>query len=313
MKKTVYRITFAFSFILFAGAIFAQEIRVEGTKFVYPIVEKWLAEYKKENPKSTIRLEAGASSQGEKVADLSVIVNSSADDNADGEKVVYVGRYALLPVSNVQNPLLEKAAKGLKKRDLIDLVFEKDALDEDFDPEEKSKYTATIYSRNNESSTTLALAEYFGQTPERIKGKKILGDEIYLITAVQKDEKGIAFNTLNYVFDLNSRQLKSGISLVPLQLKTKQKEALESDNIDNLISLLEESKIETIPVENFGLQISKEHLNNKDVVNFVKWILVHGQKYNHEYGFLNLDSKTLVFQKEQLDNNKEYLSYTKNY
>jgi hypothetical protein len=80
-----------------------------------------------------------------------------------------------------------------------------------------------------------------------------------------------------------------------------------------LISLLEESKIETIPVENFGLQIPKEHFNNKDVVNFVKWILDRGQQYNHEYGFLNLDHKTLLFQKEQLDNSKEYLSYTKHY
>jgi ABC-type phosphate transport system substrate-binding protein len=313
MKKTVFRITFAFLSILFSKGIFAQEIRIEGTKFVYPIVEKWLTEYKKENPKSAIRLETGASAHDENVSDLSVIVNSSADDGAGGEKIVYVGRYALLPVSNAQNPLLEKAARGLKKRDLIDLVFEKDALDEDFDPDEKARYTATVYSRNNESSTTLALAEYFGRTPGRIKGKKILGDEIYLITAVQKDEQGIAFNTLNYVFDLKSRQLKSGISFVPLQLKSKQKEALESDNIDKLISLLEESKIETIPVENFGLQIPAEYFNNKDVVNFVKWILEHGQKYNHEYGFLNLDSKTLTSQKEQLNSSKEYLSYTKNY
>ncbi|MDR1115114.1 MAG: substrate-binding domain-containing protein [Tannerella sp.] len=312
MKKTVYKIAFALSFILFSGVIFAQEIHVEGTKFVYPIVEKWLTEYKKENPKSSISLEANSSSQNENVSDLSIIVNSSSDDNAKDEKVVYVGRYALLPVSNAQNPLLEKAAKGLKKRDLINLVFEKDALDEDFDPDEKSKYTATIYSRNNESSTTLALAEYFDQTPERIKGKKIFGDEIYLLTAIQKDEKGVTFNTLNYVFDLQSRQLKSGISLVPLQLKAKQKEAFESYNIDKLISLLEESKIETIPVENFGLQIPNEYFNNEEVVNFVNWILEHGQKYNHEYGFLNLDNKTLIFQKEQLDNNKTYLSYTKN-
>jgi ABC-type phosphate transport system substrate-binding protein len=312
MKKTVYKIAFAFSFILFSGVIFAQEIRIEGTKFVYPIVEKWLAEYKKENPKSSISLEANASSQNGNVSDLSVIVNSSSDDNAKGEKVVYVGRYALLPVSNTQNPLLEKAAKGLKKKDLINLVFEKDALDEDFDPDEKSKYTATIYSRNNESSTTLALAEYFDQVPERIKGKKIFGDEIYLLTAIQKDERGVTFNTLNYVFDLQSRQLKSGISLVPLQLKAKQKEAFESYNIDRLISLLEETKIETIPVENFGLQISNEYFNNEEVVNFVNWILEHGQKYNHEYGFLNLDNKTLIFQKEQLDNSKTYLSYTRN-
>jgi ABC-type phosphate transport system substrate-binding protein len=310
MRKTVYKIVAVLSFTLFTGYAVAQEIRIEGTKFVYPIVEKWLTEYKKGNPQSPVRLEISAP-QNKTSSDLSVIAHSLSDDNANGEKIVYVGRYALLPVSNAQNPLLEKAAKGLKKRDLIELVFEKDALDEDFDPSEKAKYTATVYSRDSESSTTQTLAEYFDQTPERIKGKKIFGDEIFLLTAVQKDEKGITFNTLNYVFDMKSRQLKSGISLVPLQLKSKQKEAFESYNIDQLISLLEESKIETIPVENFGLQIPKEYFGNKEVVDFVNWILEHGQQYNHEYGFLNLDNKTLNSQKEQLDDSKKYLSYSR--
>jgi ABC-type phosphate transport system substrate-binding protein len=312
MRKIIYKIAAVLSFTLFSGYIFAQEIRIEGTKFVYPIVEKWLTEYKKENPQSPIRLGVGTSPNKES-SDLSVIVHPLPDgDNANGEKIVYVGRYALLPVSNAQNPLLEKAAKGLKKKELVELVFEKDILDEDFDANEKSKYTATIYSRDSESSTTQALADHFDQAPERIKGKKIFGDEIYLLTAVQKDEKGITFNTLNYVFDLKSRRLKSGISLVPLQLKLKQKEAFDSSNIDQLISLLEESKIETIPVKNFGLQIPKEYFANKDVVHFVNWILEHGQQYNHEYGFLNLDSKTLTNQKEQLDDSKKYLSYLKN-
>ncbi|MDR0744267.1 MAG: substrate-binding domain-containing protein [Tannerella sp.] len=312
MRKTVYKIAAVLSFTLFAGSVLAQEIRIEGTKFVYPIVEKWLTEYKKENPQSPIQL-GFSTSPNKETSDLSVIVHSpSDDDSANGEQIVYVGRYALLPVSNAQNPLLEKAAKGLKKKEIVELVFEKDVVDEDFDHNEKSKYTATIYSRNSESSTTQALAEHFDQTPERIKGKKIFGDEIYLLTAVQKDEKGITFNTLNYVFDLKSRQLKSGISLLPLQLKLKQKEAFESSNIDQLISLLEESKIETIPVKNFGLQIPKEHFANKDVVHFVNWILEHGQQYNHEYGFLNLDSKTLTHQKERLDDSKKYFSYLKN-
>jgi ABC-type phosphate transport system substrate-binding protein len=311
MKKIVYKIAAVLSFVLFSGVTFAQEIRIEGTKFVYPIVEKWLTEYKKVNPQSPIRLEI-STSQDKDVSELSVIVHSLSGNSVPNEKIVYVGRYALLPVSNAQNPLLEKAAKGLKKKDLIDLVFEKDALDEDFDPDEKAKYTATVYSRDSESSTTQALAEYFNQVPERIRGKRIFGDEIYLITAIQKDEKGVTFNTLNYVFDLTSRQLKSGISLIPLQLKSKQKEAFESYNIDQLISLLEGSKIETIPVGNFGLQIPKEYFGNEDIVNFVNWILEHGQQYNHEYGFLNLDNKTLTNQKEQLDDSKAYLSYSKN-
>jgi ABC-type phosphate transport system substrate-binding protein len=313
MKTVIYKVLpVIVLFLSFSGISFAQEIHIEGTKFIHPIIEKWITEYKKENPDFTIQLKEN-SSEGESVSRLKIIAHPFPADKQAGESVVYVGRYALLPVSNTRNPLLEIAAKGLKKRDVVNLVFEKNILDDDFDPDEKSKYTATVYIRGSESSTTITLAEYFNQSPERIKGKKIFGDEIYLLNAVQKDETGIAFNTLNYVFNLESRQLKSEISLLPLHLKSKQKEVLESLNIDRILSLLEESDIETIPVENFGLQISDEYINNKDLANFIHWILNNGQKYNHEYGFLNLDAKTFTAQKTWIENNyKDYLSYSKN-
>jgi ABC-type phosphate transport system substrate-binding protein len=307
MKKVFYKVLLFAIITLPFGKLVAQEIHIEETKFVHPIVEKWISEYKKENPNSTINMTVAQATENE-TSNLNIITQPFSGNGND--RVIYVGRYALLPVSNTHNPLLDKAAKGLKRKDLIDLVFEKDILDEDFDPDEKTKYTATVYTRSSKSSTAITLAEYFDQAFERIKGKKIFGDEIYLLNAVQKDETGITFNTLNYVFDLKSRQLKSEISLVPLHLKAKQKEVLESLNIDRLLTLLEESKIETIPVENFGLQIPAEYSNNEEVANFIRWILVHGQQYNHEYGFLNLDQETLASQKTQLENNKEYLSYS---
>jgi ABC-type phosphate transport system substrate-binding protein len=313
MKKLVYSILLFFAGFSPAGNLFSQEIQIESTRFVLPIFEKWITEYKRENPDSQLQIKT-LQEKGEKgdYADLQIVAHSLPDENREAGRIIYLGRYALLPVSNTNNPLLEKAGKGLKKKDLINLVFEKDLLDEEFDPEEKPKYTATVYTRGSESSTAIALAEHFDRSPERIKGKKIFGDEIYLLKAIQKDETGIAFNILNYVYDLKTRQLKSGINILPLHLKSRQKEALESHDIDRLISLLEETRLETIPVENFGLQISAKYAENSDVTNFIRWILEHGQEFNHECGFLTLDRETFAAQKTQLDkNNKEYLSYSK--
>jgi hypothetical protein len=306
MKKIVYRVLLSFMGLFSAGNLFSQVIHIENTRFVLPIVEKWIAEYKKENPDSQVNIQE----KGEG-ADLYVVVNSVMSESHESSKTIYLGRYALLPISNTNNPLLGKAGKGLKKKDLINLVFEKDLLDESFDSDEKAKYTATVYTRGSEFSTSIALAEYFDQSPERIKGKKIFGDEIYLLNAIRKDESGITFNILNYVYDLKSRQLKPEISILPLHLKSKQKEILESHDVDLLISLLEEkNKVETIPVENFGLQIPAKYAGDKDVTDFVQWILEYGQKFNHEYGFLTLDTETVIAQKKQLEkNNGEYLLY----
>jgi hypothetical protein len=238
MKKILYTTLFAIIIALSGGKLFAQEIYIEDTKFVHSIVEKWISEYKKENSNTTIRIKVNQATENE-ASNLNIIAHPVSEN--ENKRVIYMGRYALLPISNTQNPLLGKATKGLKRKDLIDLVFEKDVLAEDFDPDEKAKYTATVYTRGSKSPTAVTLAKYFDQPLERIKGKKIWGDDIYLLNAIQKDETGITFNTLNYVFDLKSRQLKSEISLVPLSLKSRQKEALQSLKIDQLLALLEES------------------------------------------------------------------------
>ncbi|MDR2474010.1 MAG: hypothetical protein LBD53_10725, partial [Tannerella sp.] len=208
--------------------------------------------------------------------------------------------YALIPVSNEKNPLLSKVGKGLKAKDLKNLVFENNIDDEDeFGDEEKPKFSATVYSRSGQSSTTAVLAEHYDRTPELIKGKKIVGDEIFIIEALRKDENGIAFNTLNYVYDLRTRSLKTNLTVLPLNLKAEIREALQSKNIDKTILALEASGTEAVPIENFGLAIPPTLAYNSDIIRFASWVLENGQQYNHELGFLTLDPATLALQQKK--------------
>ncbi|MDR1676074.1 MAG: hypothetical protein LBR86_06375 [Tannerella sp.] len=296
----------------FSGHAIAQEIQIEGIKFVHPIIEKWVTEYRKEHPEARFEVKIVPEKES-RSSGLSVIAGRVTEEEVNGrDRVVYTGRYALIPVSNRNNPLIEKAGKGLKKKELKNLVFERDVLDDEAyeDDGKEEKYAATVYSRSGQAATTLTLAEYFDRAPEHIRGKKIIGDEIYLLNALQKDESGIAFNTLNYVYDLKTRRLKSHLTILPLNLKSEQREALRSENIDRAISLLETAKIETIPVEKFGILIPEEQAENAEVRRFANWILEHGQQYNHEFGFLSLDSRTLSTQKREL-NSEESLTFVK--
>lgn len=54
-----------------------------------------------------------------------------------------------------------------------------------------------------------------------------------------------------------------------------------------VISILERSRVESIPVEKFGFVYSQQN-TRKELKDFLKWVLNEGQKYNHEKGFLNL-------------------------
>jgi ABC-type phosphate transport system substrate-binding protein len=98
---------------------------------------------------------------------------------------------------------------------------------------------------------------------------------------------------------LKDRQLKDNIVLLPLNVKKEQQEIIRSENLDETLSLLENEKIELIPVHHIGFAGDEQ----SDAKDFLKWILTEGQKYNHEFGFLQLDEKTLSYQKKHFGNN----------
>jgi phosphate transport system substrate-binding protein len=281
----------------------AEPVTVSGTKFTYPLIEKWIAEYEKVNPTANIKLASKiATSQ---VADLNIIAHQpTKDEVGENQEIIYAGRYALLPVTNSRNPLLAiTAKKGLNKKEIDKLFFE--VINYDEDPvKDKPKYQATIYSRDNKACASTALASYFGHVSSEIRGKKVLGDDIYLLSAIQKDSIGLTFNNLGYLYDTKSRKLKNEIALLPLDLKKDTKDIL-TGNLDFVIDILENKRVETIPVEKIGFVYSQQ-IARKEVSDFLKWVLTDGQKFNHEKGFLNLDKQALAEQTNRLT--EKYLS-----
>lgn len=281
----------------------AEPVTVSGTKFTYPLIEKWIAEYEKVNPTANIKLASKiATSQ---VADLNIIAHQpTKDEVGENQEIIYAGRYALLPVTNSRNPLLAiTAKKGLNKKEIDKLFFE--VINYDEDPvKDNPKYQATIYSRDNKACASTALASYFGHISSEIRGKKVLGDDIYLLSAIQKDSIGLTYNNLGYLYDTKSRKLKNGIALLPLDLKKDTKDIL-TGNLDFVIDILENKRVETIPVEKIGFVYSQQ-IARKEVSDFLKWVLTDGQKFNHEEGFLNLDKQAVAKQTNRLT--EKYLS-----
>jgi len=274
-----------------------EPIIISGTKFTYPLIEKWIAEYSKVNPTVNIRLITKTTTSLS--PDLNIFADQPKQEEIkENQEIVYIGRYALLPVTNSKNPLLEATAKrGLNKKEIDKLFF--DVINYDEEPvKEKPKTQTTIYSRDNTASTSTVLAEYFGHAPSEIRGKKVLGDDIYLLSAIKKDSIGLAYNNLGYLFDTKSRKLKDGITLLPLDLKKETKGILSGD-LDFVINVLEKNHIETIPVEQIGFLYSRQ-TTRKEVSDFLKWVLTDGQKYNHVEGFLTLDKQVLTEQTNKL-------------
>ena len=276
----------------------AQVIYIKSAKYTLPLLEKWVTEYNRTNPDVQVEWAAKNSEN----IDLRIVANVDGDnsDDSDGKSITYIGRSALLPVTTKENPLYEQIArKKFGKKELKRLFFADDPFRDEEPSKDKFKEQLTVYSGSGRASGAAFFASHFGQNSADFRGKKIQGDDIYLLQAISKDPTGVTFNNLSYIYDLNNRQLKDNIALLPLDVKKDYLEILKSENLDKTISLLENEKVELVPVLNIGFAYDKQ----VEVGQFLKWIITEGQKFNHEFGFLQVDEKTLSYQKNILGNN----------
>jgi ABC-type phosphate transport system substrate-binding protein len=270
-------------------------IYIESAKYTLPLLEKWIAEYSKTNPGTLIKW---ADKNSENI-DLRIVADID-DDNPgeDGKIITYIGRSALLPITTRENPLYEQIArKKFGRKELKRLFFAEDPFEEENQSKDKLKEQLTVYSGAGKTSGTTFFASYFGQTVSDFRGKKVQGDDIYLVQSISKDPTGITFNNLSYIYDLNDRQLKDEITLLPLALKKDQFEVIKSENLDKTISLLENEKVELVPVFSIGFVYDER----PEVKQFLQWVITEGQQFNHEFGFLQVDEKTLTAQKKQFE------------
>jgi len=303
MKK---RLLNAALLLLASASLNAQNISQEklvitGTKFTYPLLEKWAKEFEALHPEVDVKVVSKL--QSNETADLKIVsYERKKEEIPQTEKSVVLGKYAILPVANINNPALKNISeKGLKEKEYKELFFE-DENEQFEEKKKKQKYEVNLYTRESRSCAPIAFADHFGYEQSAIKGKGISGDDKYLIHAVKKDSAGVTYNNLGFIYDLSTRRTVEGIAVLPLDINDNGKlDADEKifDNLDKVIEKLEKEEISSVPVENVNVVYDAAN-NNKNIRLFLSWVLDQGQKYNHDYGFLNFDTETLSKQKEIL-------------
>ncbi|MBQ9666303.1 MAG: hypothetical protein IJV33_07520 [Bacteroidaceae bacterium] len=271
-------------------------ITVKTNKAGRPLVEKWAEVYKTVHPEVQIEVVSAKV----KEADLT-LVNAPVE----GTNVTWVGRFALLPITAKKNPLREDiekktwSAKDFKRLFFADEELDEEELDGTKSKKEKLADKLTVYTGSHSTSWTPALAAYFGHTKDDVKGNKVAGDDYYLLNAIEEEPTAVTFSSLTFLYDLQSRSIRQNITLLPLNVKKEQGEALRSGNLDETIQLLETQHFDAIPVENVGF--TYQAFDN-DIDQFLAWVLNEGQQYNNEQGFLRLAEKDIKQQIKLLAN-----------
>ena len=277
-------------------------VYLTGTRFTYPLVEKWISAYTRENPDTKVRL----LKKGENTDSANVTIISHKLDNTqlkESNLYIQVAEYALLPIANQANPFAQKVVKdGIEEKQLKELFIKGE--DESFLSQEElaklhQKNHFTVYTRANAACASISFADHFGNTWESIKGKGISGDDKYLLSAVLKDTNGLSYNNLGYLYDLQTRKPIKGIAILPIDInqngKLDQEEKIY-ENLDQVIAYLENNPDEKgIPTAYVNFVFDKNK-NNDALQPFLNWVLTEGQKYNHEFGFFTYGPKILAKQ-----------------
>jgi hypothetical protein len=272
---------------------------VKAPRFARPLVEKWITEYAKTQPGVEFQIAKGNQNQGD--VDLNVVFDSqTANTKVFSHNVVFFGEFAVLPITasgSEAAKVLE--GKHLNSKKLKQLFFLNDDFDEDV-KKVKAFENLIVYSGSNASSVAASFAHNFGEESSNFRGKRISGDDLFLNTALAKDPLGVSFNALPNIFDLQSRHVKSDLSIIGIDVKKNLEENFsDKATLDELITILENDKVAEVAIEKIGVSYNEadEALNQ-----FLQWVLTNGTKYNHEYGLLNLDNKMAQVEKEKINN-----------
>lgn len=260
-------------------------ITIKTSKVCRMLVKAWADAYMKENPQASIRVVDG-SGAGDGQPDLVV------GDAEKGAPASVVGRYILLPVTTKDNPAAGELQKSrLSRYDLSLLYFEQDpsedAEEEELSPKRKRLIErVTVYSGNRDGSAAEHFAAILGHKTSDLRGKKIGGDDIFLLSAIARDSTGITVSNAASLYDTASRTLRADLLVLPLKVSKEHREALESRNLDQLLAVFERDDSDLLPAQALSLEVAGHP--SAVAEDFSHWVATEGQRYNNQAGFLRV-------------------------
>jgi len=278
----------AAALLLLAAAITSSFIRrtktinITGTRFFYPLVEKWAEEYKRQHPDVEVVVKFGLPN-----ADISMTGTPVEKEDASKGRYTVVSKFAVVPIINTQNPAWpDLQRKGLAASDFEKIYFSGDQQQNNFLLSSGVAVPIRVYTRGACASETFS--RHFGKKINDLANLDTkIADDKALLQNVLNDSLGVAYNNLGFVYDLQTRSQKPGIRVVPVDLNGNGRiDADENfyDNLDQLIRRLETTHIDLPPVGKMVFIYKEER---PEVRDFVNWIATSGQQYNHALGFLD--------------------------
>lgn len=282
----------------------SKVVVVTGARFSYPLLQQWIDDYNKVNPSAQIIIESRGSSDPAQYDILAEVFEPNLEAKATRE-YVYVARYAIFPVANSKSAFAKiYQDKGLSQHLISQLYFHDLYGDKQKDEEINVPYT--VYTRLQRAGVPIVFTRYFGYEQKDIKGKAIAGADEHLMKALLRDTTALSYLPLALIYDHTSGNIQAGLTILPVDLNgngrisSDEKFYNKLSEVEDKLEALKPENIHNIPINYLHLSVNKDGAAPQ-AIEFLRWIVAHGQEQLHQYGYLKPEPGRLNAQKFETD------------
>lgn len=267
---------------------------IYSTPDLFYLSQQWTAKYCDLNHGSTIKLLKTNPDEFAELMSYGTSLGIISDRyikslNKSPKWITLAGREILVPIINLNNPLINEIEKqGLSKKDLI-LMFENSSTmtwGSLFGSEEK--IPMNFYFVRNEQEMS-EISKYFQADILYSKGNQVI-DNKELVKSIQNDPNAIGFCKLTDVIKTGNLELIGNIKLLPIDNNGNGKIDYSENIYNSLNDFMRGIWIGKFPKEliNEIYIVSNSSPKSEVQIALIKWLLTDGQQILNQNGFSEL-------------------------
>lgn len=278
-----------------------KNITISGAFALYPLAVKWAEEYQKLHPDVHIDVSAGGAGKGmtdvlSDVVDLGMVSREVyAPELEKGALPIAVAKDAVVITMNADNPLAAQIKRHGISREAATKIWitgEYTTWGQVLGTNDQTPIH--VYTRSDACGAAETFALWMGKKQEDLLGTAVFGDP-GLASAIQNDPLGIGLNNIGYAYDEKARTPNPGLFVCPIDRDDNGQVSADEyfyDTKDDFIAAVAKDKYPSPPARDLYM-VAHGTPQNEVVVDFLKFILTDGQKYNVPVGYISLTQEKL--------------------
>lgn len=277
-------------------------VTLSGAWALYPMAVKWAEEFRKIHPRLRIDVQAGGAGKGMAdalagMADFGMVSREIYPEEVKkGALAVAVAKDGVVATISARNPHLPEIMKrGVTRANLVAVWITGAAKTwGEVLGGVPSKSAIHVFTRSDACGAADTWASYLGKKQEDLGGVGVYGDP-GLAEAVRRDPLAIGFNNVNFAYDQRTLKPVGGLAIVPIDLdgsgSIEPAEAVYATRDDLTGAILK--KIYPSPPARDLYLVSKGRPASAAAAEFLRWVLIEGQRFVPETGFIPVSAEQL--------------------